>query len=579
MLISLTVWIYISIVCLIWGHMSLSAIVKGPGTSLPPSSGLPPDASSPSFNTGLLCLAGLALISTLALGLSLFMPLDWKAHLLILLPAAIYCTRSSNRQTIGKQITDTTQRLSRPGILLLIVCIAMTATISAHDIIHPDTMYYHARSILLFDRYKAIPGIANLRNELGFQCSWFASLSLFKTNAPGYYNIIFLNGAVLCWYFLFIAEKISTKGWPWLLLFAYTLFSWTQIRLTAASPSPDFIVSLYSWAAIYAFLQKKDKAPLHPAWLSLVVLFCIAAVLTKLSPIAILPLAVIALLRSLRLRSARILGVYSFLALIILFIRNRIASGYLLYPLPQPDLFDLPWKLSLSSITHFQQYISLYARFPILHPETIMPLQSPFTQWVPRWWEHIDTIDRLLLLAILIGIALNGILLFLPSRRKRSNAPANGSTLVLLITLAGSLLWFIGAPSPRFGTGFLVPLLFLLYQRLPLPGITTRIPFSGPSALTAKIPVFLLATACITAAIAAYTGYRVARFSTPRQLLVPAGIIPNAYRPLGCDNISVDLLNNKMEIKGKGTVSCADPTGGFTPIGTTIAEGFKPPSD
>jgi hypothetical protein len=560
MVISLIAWIYISFICLIWGTMSLSA---GPGKPDRPSqAGIPPS---------LICLAGLAVISTVALLLSLFMPLDWKAHAIILLPVLIYCAKSSNRQTIKTQLTDTIGNLSRTGAWLLFVCIAMVLTISTHSITHPDTTFYHARSILLFERYPAIPGIANLRNELGFQSGWFAALALFKLDSPNYYNIIFLNGAVLCWFLLFIAQKMKTNGWAWLLLLSYTFFSWTQLRLTAASPSPDFIVSLYSWAAFYVFMQKEAPPALRPLYLSLLVLFCIAATLTKLSAIALLPLAIIALARTFRTRQAVILIIYSFLALLLLFIRNGIASGYLLYPLPGTDLFSCPWKMNLSTVTNFQHYISLYARFPIESGEVEKYWQLHFPQWIPRWWDQISFPDRLLLLGILIAMVVNPAFALIRPPRKRLYTPKTGSDskkywIALTITLAGSLLWFLGAPSPRFGTGFLVPFFFFLYQPL------------HPAFLSAKnkFPAFPLAATFMLATIAAYTLYRQWHFSTPSQLLTPAGIAASAYDPLGCENIQVDLLHNRLEIK-PGPGHCIEGKGGFSPIGTTIAEGFKPP--
>lgn len=580
MVISLIAWIYISIICLIWGMMFLSAINPPQAAAvIPPSR---PAGTIPTLRPAgiiplsLLCLAGLAVISTLALGLSLFIPLDWKAHLIVLLPACIYCIKPSNRQAIKTQLTGAISNLSRSGSWLLITCIAMVLTISTYTITHPDTTFYHARSILLFERYPVIPGIANLRNELGLQCGWFAALALFKLDSPGCYNIIFLNGAILCWFFLFIAQKISTNGWAWLLLLSYTFFSWTQLRLTAASPSPDFIVSLYSWAAFYVYMQKEESPAGRSLYLSLLTLFCTAAALTKLSAIALLPLAIIAIARSFRLLPVKKMIGYSCLALLLLLIRNQITSGYLLYPLPGTDLFSSPWKMKLSTITNFQHYISLYARFPIESSEVEKYWQYHFPRWIPRWWDQVSLPDRLLLLGILAGLGINLVFILIPSLRKRlhgsktnTNTKRSGIKkypIALTIALAGSLLWFLGAPSPRFGTGFLVPLFFFLYMRLPLSRITAR-----PTAT-------LLATYCILAMIASYTIYRAVHFSTPGQLLYPAGIARNGYDPLGCENINVDLLHDQMEIKLKpGPGHCIEEKGGFSPIGTTIAKGFKSP--
>jgi hypothetical protein len=232
--------------------------------------------------------------------------------------------------------------------------------------------------------------------------------------------------------------------------------------------------------------------------------------------------------------------------------------------------------MKLSTITNFQHYISLYARFPIESSEVEKYWQYHFPQWIPRWWGQITLPDRLLLLGILAGLGINLLFILIPSLRKRFyGSKTNPGTkksgtkkywIALTIALAGSLLWFLGAPSPRFGTGLLVPLFFFLYTPLPLFRITVR------------PPAFLLATYCILAIIASYTIYRAAHFSAPAQLLYPAGIANNAYDPLGCENIKVDLLHDQMEIKLKpGPGHCIEGKEGFSPIGTTIKEGFKSP--
>ncbi len=585
MVISLIAWTYISILCFIWGRMFLSAV-----------SGKTSTGAAPSIHPSLVCLAGLAVICTLALLLSLFLPLDWKAHLVVLLVALIYCLRPSGRQVITAQWTDAFRSFSRPGLWLFFACIAMVLVISTHTITHPDTTYYHARSILLFERYPAIPGIANLRHELGFQSGWFAALALFKLDNAAYYNIIFLNGAVLCWFLLFVSQKISGAGGGSghggaLLLLSYTLFSWTQIRLTAASPSPDFIVSLYSWAAFYVFFLQKEAPASGPSPYSILLpLFCMAAVLTKLSAIALIPLGFITTFRYFRQRSAKTMIIYSFLAFVLLLVRNLITSGYALYPVYGTDLFSSPWKMKASTIIDFQHYISTYARFPIDGRDVDKYWQWQFPQWIPGWWEQVSLPDRLLLLGIVAGLVLNLIIAIVPSLRKKTQAPATiadpvppttgthsiSSTtgadskrywISLAVALGGSLIWLLGAPSPRFGTGFLIPLFFLLYQPL-LRAVHSRRPGVWDRS-------FRVVTYCLFAMVATYTVYREIHFSSASQWFRPAGIDSSGYDPLGCENISVDLLHDRLESKPPG--HCFEGKGGFAPIGTTISAGFQPP--
>lgn len=569
MLVSLIAWIYISFICLVWGHIFLLAVLKRSGMTVL------------SFNTSLVCLAGLSVIGTLSFCLSLFMPLDWKAHLILLIPVLIYCGSSAGRQAIRMQWSNTFTGLSRTGYYLLTICILMVLTISVHTIAHPDTLNYHAKSILLFEKYGVVPGIANLKKELGFQCGWFASIALFKPGLAAFRHVIFLNGTILCWYFLFVVQKIFSADkekdrWIWLLLLFYTFFSWTQIRLTAASASPDFIVSLYCWAAFYAFLQKENNL----FYLSLVVLYCCAAILTKLSAIVIVLLAVMTIAGSFRLRTARLLILYSCVAMTILFIRNRIASGYLLYPFPRPDIFNPPWKMELSTIVDVQHYIAGYARDPATR-DWRGAMQAPFSEWLPKWWSGIYFPDRLLVLGILAGVLLHlGLALSRLAKGKGTPGPfvaVKKYFFAFPVALAGSLIWFLGAPSPRFGTGYLIPLIFLLYRALPFSGLTAYLTSFVKKPLSAKYSALLLVTGCLTIAIAAYTTYRCSYFLEPSELIMPSGIVNSAYAPIGCENVRVDLEKDSITTGQKtGPLYCIEPIGGFSPIGTTISDGFKP---
>ena len=552
MLISLVAWIYISIICLIWGQMTLAVLVK---TKQSPKF---------SFSAGLICLAGLSSISVLALGLSLFMPLDWKAQFIILLPATGYLLKRDNRQAFKTQAGQWLTSFSPTGYCLLASCILLILTISVYKIEHPDTLTYHAKSILLFKRYTPVPGIANLKVQLGFQSSWFAAMALFQWDSPLFYNVTFLNGAVLCWFFIGIVQKISRRfRWPWFLLLSYTLLSWTQIRLTAASASPDFIVTLYVWAAIYAYLEFENKQEDNRRILCLVWIFCTAAFLIKLSAIAILLLGIVIMVRFFRLRQTWSMVLFSAIGIGILLTRNFIASGYPFYPVSLPNIGPADWRMKAATLHTLQQYITTYARFPVSYAEAATQYHASLQSWIPLWWEEIGFPDRLLLLGIAAGI-----LIHLATLLKRKKYP-----LVLWLAAIGSLLWFLQAPHPRFGTGFLIPLVYFLYRTLPLPFLQKeiKIPFLSRHTL------YVLATGCLLMAIGGYTVFRCVRFLTPSELIRPTGIMASAYDPDGCENIQVDIKNNKIVTRNnQGPIVCFGEIGSFTPRGSTIGEGFKP---
>ena len=531
MLISLIAWTYLSIICLIWGHMFLW-VTRAVGNDDPP------------LHPALLCLTGLAVISTLALGLSILTPLDWKTHLLLILGVILHLLQKQKREGIQKTLAILFQDYSPLQFGLLAVCIAMVLVISIYPITHPDTLHYHARSILLLQRYTTIPGIANLQTELGLQSGWFAALAIF--NPGNAYHLIFLNGAVLCWFFSYTISTWNRTWIGWVLL-TYTLFSWVQVRLTAASPSPDFIVTLYAWTAIYSWLKSDDEGINQKLYPSLTVLFSLAAVLAKASAILFLVPATLAYIRNIR-KSTRLL-LYSLVALLILFIKNAIASGYILYPSSFPDLFSFSWKMPPDKLRAFRQYISQYATIPFTG--SVYPLHLSWAQRVRGWWAHIEPTDRLLLVSILTGIVIHIIWLI---RRGRKSPLFTGHryTIALAFSLTGSLMWIFNAPSPRFGTGFLVPLLYLLFYLLPQP-------LSKPTRLLTLVIGY-----CLFIIVSGYTIYRCIYFPITAHLITPAGIDPSGYEPISYEGIRVDFLHDRIDT----------PDGLRT--GQSIRQGFRP---
>jgi len=544
MLISLFAWTYLTALCLIWGHLFLHLIMS-------PSE----KSNTARLHPCLVCFAGLTAITSISLGLSLVTPLDLTVHMLFLICALLWLLRKETRRDIWMLLCRFFENYSLLQFGLLAACIAMILLISIHTTIHPDTLTYHAKSILLFQRYPPITGIANLRAQLGFQSGWFAALALMNPIRQ-LYNIVFLNGAVLSWFLIFLVNTLR-RSWTGLLLLAYVLVSWTQVRNTAASPSPDFIVSLYCWAAILTFLDN-DPANRNSR-LSLTIIFCVGTVLTKVSGMMILLLAIPVVTG--RLAKTWRLIIWSLVTFAILGVKNLIASGYVLYPSSWPDLFHVRWKVPLMKMQHLTGYISFCATTP--HADPVMAKTFTFAQKIRQWWGYIDLSNHLLLITIAAGIL---VWLGLMIVKHDSSMLPGRYKFPLLVVLAGGAFWVFSAPDPRFGTGFLVPLAYFLWSPIPwskLPAVRSRLIYP--------------ATLCFIIAISAYSVYRITHFMTSSNLILPSGIAHEAYVPIGCEDTKVDLLRDTI-ISDRNLYSDCSSYGfsSFRPVGVSIRQGFEP---
>ena len=129
--------------------------------------------------------------------------------------------------------------------------------------------------------------------------------------------------------------------------------------------------------------------------------------------------------------------------------------------------------------------------------------------------------------------------------------------------LFGIIFWFINAPDPRFGFGFMLGFIIVIV----FPLIKEREISFGKNAATAIVLFFSIVTI-------AYTGYRFTNFFQTDQLLTPLGIPVSEYKTFDCEGIKINSPVNAEfgEIPVPVTdLDCEK----FVPRGNTIEEGFR----
>lgn len=533
MLLTLLSWIYITAICLIWGKIILSAFMKF-------------TAPGPEPDFPIVCLTGLAGIGVFSLAESVFMPLSLAAHLSVLVFAIAYLLFPTNRKQIVQQL-NSLRNIRRLPLLLFSTCALLILIMGSYDIIHPDTLMYHAQAIKVMEQYKAIPGLVHLRYETAMTSMWFAVQAIFRFNFIHPNNYLFINGCVLCWFCLFICMKLTTteskgpdtKGkinyqfTGWILLLLFTVFSWTQIRLTAVSASPDFITTIYIWAAFYSFAQIRSNN--NDVYTYLAVLFCCAAITIKLSAItiALLPvLIVFKLFTQKKIKPALFIIGASVIMVLPYLVRNTITTGYPLFPSTAFNVFNFDWKLSEKNVYAFQHYIKAYARFPVAdYAEAEKALQLPASEWIFMWWNQLALPDQLLLCTIL---ALSLYYLFTFKTNIKQQGYTGGG--ILGVALTGSLIWMISAPAIRFGTGFLIPMCFSVGSGL------KNLSFKKHLFENRRLNKILIIPASLL--IVFYIGYRVIYFFKPSQIILPAGLQKPVYTTTDCKGMKFSVSDN-----------------------------------
>ncbi len=547
MLFILTAAVLVSIVCYSWGTTTYKGITKLAGEE---------DFRLPHFS--IVCLLGLAAIMPLAGIFSFFLPLKtWWVRVMFLAPAIVILFKKYKSIKIPFSF-----RTYHPLIPILCIAILVLMLVMASwPISHPDTLGYHYQNIQWIREYKIIPGLAHLNFRYGIQGLWFPVCALFDF-VIGDVNVAnLLNLTVAFWFVLFVASQINNafkekklEGFLWVALLAISLWNYTEIRLTITSASPDFIVAIFTWGAIYLFLKE-----FNPANGMLAAIFSVIAISIKLSS---LPIAAIAIYWAYHLLKGKKLRSLSFLILLSAFIcsafivRNSITSGYLLFPSPVPDLISADWKIDKHEVEKHQRYVTAYARTRMEgyeDSEIKAIVNSTTKEWMPVWWQKQAASDKTIL--ILLAMTLFASLLFF----KRFIKTNNRYRIVIATLLAGILYWFYLAPDIRFGFGFIIPFIGIVCYIL---GLSSERKISKNIISTT---VFLLLVFTLS-----YTTYRFIHFFSPRQLIVPLQTELLSNKKILCNGLEIPVITDDPILQDTSK-HCQN----FITRGVKLTDGFK----
>jgi hypothetical protein len=558
MLITLLAWIYISFLSWLWGIIFLQLIKKITKSEL----------DFPHFS--IICITGLSAITVIAAILSLFIPLgEWWVQFLFIMPCLILFFNKDSPAffaALKKELQD----LHFFSIVLLSACLLLVLVMSSWTIIHPDTLGYHAQTIQWIEKYKAVPGLAYLHVRFGYQWLWFVDSALFGFSFTGMEGINLLNSSVLFWFFIFFINRINYNflkegkrlyGLFWMALLVISIWSYTQVRLTATSASPDFIAALFTLVTIYLLLEKDLKLLDASTWL-LASFLALVAVTIKLSVAPVLLVAAVPAFLGLAKRKFKLFFTIFFIAVVTLFpfiARNIITTGYIVFPLTFIEVPDVDWKYDPALALNEKNYVTAYARKPGVIPSEISAVNKMDpAEWLPTWWQNRSTADKIIMILLVLSfistiLSIKKILLsgFIP-------------LFVLVTLLTGIIFWFVNAPDPRFGFGSILGFI----------GVVSYLVFKEKEVFIGKnvlIAILLL----VTGSIFAYTGYRFVNFFNKDQLLTPLGIEKTEYKPFDCDGIKINSPAANKDF-GITPVPCTDlDCEKFSPRGNKIEDGFR----
>jgi hypothetical protein len=150
------------------------------------------------------------------------------------------------------------------------------------------------------------------------------------------------------------------------------------------------------------------------------------------------------------------------ITLIPWFIRTVIISGYLLYPYPAIDIFNVDWKIPAAKAISDSNEIKTWGR--ALYNADLVSLN--ISEWFPNWFNTtLPTIGKIFIILDIICIVIYAGLVALTIRKRLK---LWDELLVLGACIASYIFWQTQAPLLRYGYSYVLLTIFvtigLLYK-------------------------------------------------------------------------------------------------------------------
>ena len=457
MLATIALWIYIILLPLIYGR-AFKRLLAGMLRE------------KPLVPLVLTWLLGITVITTLASFLSIIMPVARTTHLLILAGGlGILIANWKNNYFAARKGLRNLRKVHGLVLLIGLVAVITTLEIATRVPSNPDSGQYHAQAIRWIETYRAVPGLGNLLTRFAFNSSWFVTSAVFSLAFLGGRSFHLVPSALfLCvvFYSLTGIDQLLKKQLRFSALFRALLIplAFNFLPAEVSSPGTDLPVTLIAWVLIAEWIrvleQKEEDHLVLSTILWAAAAFCVTI---KLSAVALLLGGAIIMLTRQNPHKRDYLLLNLGLAVVIALpwlIRNVILSGYLVYPFPAIDLFQVDWKIPLVNALSDMHSIQTWAKVPGSDLAKLTDL--PLSLWFPEWWADQTLFRKLILLVDIAAPFLYALPAVIPWKgRKKAWEQAIAFLPLYAFVYAGLAFWFFTSPGFRFGMGFILPALLL----------------------------------------------------------------------------------------------------------------------
>ena len=409
-----------------------------------------------------LLMAGLGAAPVYAQFFSLFYRVSLLANVVLVIFSAM--TVLFWHQDMKRLLTESFRGSSRAVKILIPVLFVLWAYFTSRGYMVHDTKLYHAQSIRWIEEYGIVPGQGVVNSRFSYNSSVFSLAALYSLK------------------FVFGQSMHAMSGWFAFLLSVTTLdiikgvkkFRFSDFANVAAiyyltlitdevlAPSSDYATMCVLFFLVIKWLRllEQPKEEQQTAPYGLLCVLGVYALTLKLTAGLILLLLIKPAYRLLKEKQWKQILCYLLLGILTAapwLIRGVLISGWLLYPFPALDLFDLPWKQKTEWVKTDVGASKTWGRGV---NNSVLAAQ-PSWDWYGTWFKTLSLMEKgiaLVDIAALVSFVGAAIAVFL-----RKNWENLDRLLVCATAACSYLYWQTSAPLPRYGYTYMLLLPALVF--------------------------------------------------------------------------------------------------------------------
>lgn len=337
-------------------------------------------------------------------------------------------------------------------IATIIVIAVMTWTVGYPQ--HYDTSLYHYQAIKWIEEYGVVPRLGNLHNRFAYNSAFMALQALFSFEWLVGQSLHTVNGFVCCFFMIYavisnriwkLGEKIEVSD----LLKVATVIYICYYKNLISSPSSDtltLLLILYICTKWSEFIERDIKEMEPYGFLCILSAYAISL---KLSAAACMVLVLWPAMQMIKRKKYKMIIKHLALGIIVLapwLVRNVVISGYLLYPYPQLDIFDVDWKMPASVLTHDSREVIVWGRNVFNVEDYAMPIWK----WFSEWFMNNSPV------LISIGLIAEGLVLISLIKKLITKKMDLRLDMIAIYSFVSLVFWISSAPLMRYGMVYLM---------------------------------------------------------------------------------------------------------------------------